>query len=251
MDALEEKIRKTMVGTIAAYDLLEEGDRVLVAVSGGKDSTILLLQLEQIRRRAPFSFEIQPVLLDQKQPGFDAGGYSAWLAERGFALRILEQDTYSVVVSRTAPGKSYCGLCSRMRRGALYAHAAEQGFTKIALGHHREDLNETLLLNLFFSGVLGSMPARLESDDGRNVVIRPMAEVSEADLHRHAEQLGIPVIPCNLCGSQENARRQEMKTLIAELEGRYPGLRGSMLTAQQNLRPSQLMDRDCPGGGGR
>ena len=242
MDSLEEKIRKTMVGTIAEYGLLEADDRVLVAVSGGKDSTIMLLQLEEIRRRAPFAFEIEPVLLDQKQPGFDAKRYADWLAARGFSLRVLEQDTYSVVVSRTEPGKSYCGLCSRMRRGALYHHAAREGFTKIALGHHREDLNETLLLNLFFSGVLGSMPARLESDDGRNVVIRPMAEVGEADLIRHAETLRIPVIPCNLCGNQENARRQEMKALITSLEERYPGLRGSMLTAQKNLRPTQLLD---------
>ena len=249
MDALQEKIRKTMVGTIADYELLEEGDRVLVAVSGGKDSTILLLQLEEIRRRAPFRFELEPVLLDQKQPGFDAKRYGDWLAARGFDLRILEQDTYSVVVAQTAPGKGYCGLCSRMRRGALYAFAAEQGFTKIALGHHREDLNETLLLNLFFSGVLGSMPARLQSDDGRNVVIRPMAEVAEADLEDYARALAIPVIPCNLCGNQENARRQELKALIGSLEGRYPGLRGSMLTAQKNLRPSQLIDRTLLGGG--
>ena len=243
MDALAEKIRKTMVGTIADYELLEPDDRVLVAVSGGKDSTILLLQLEEIRRRAPFAFSLEPVLLDQKQPGFDAERYSDWLEARGFTLRILEQDTYSVVVAQTTPGKSYCGLCSRMRRGALYAYAADHGFTKIALGHHREDLNETLLLNLFFSGVLGAMPARLESDDGRNVVIRPMAEVSEADLTAYAASLAIPVIPCNLCGNQENARRQELKSLIAQLEERYPGLRGSMLTAQKNLRPSQLIDR--------
>jgi len=242
MDPLDEKIRKTMVGTIAEYNLLEQGDRVMVAVSGGKDSTIMLLQLEQIRRRAPFDFEIEPIMLDQKQPGFDAQRYSKWLLDQGFKLRIIEQDTYSVVVSQTAPGKSYCGLCSRLRRGALYSLAHAEGFTKIALGHHREDLNETLLLNLFFSGVLGSMPARLESDDGRNTVIRPMAEVGEADLTRYASALEIPVIPCNLCGSQETARRAEMKALIGELESRYPGLRGSMLTAQKNLRPTQLMD---------
>ncbi len=242
MRALEEKMRKTMVSTIAEFELLEPGDRVLVAVSGGKDSTIMLLLLEEIRRRAPFSFEIEPVILDQKQPGFDAARYSAWLAERGFALRIIEQDTYSVVTSLTAPGKSYCGLCSRLRRGALYSFAHAEGFTKIALGHHREDFNETLLLNLFFAGVLGGMPPRLESDDGRNVVIRPMAEITEGDLVRYAEHLRIPVIPCNLCGTQEVQRRGEMKALLAELEGRYPGLRGSVLTAQRNLRPSQLMD---------
>ncbi|MFK7894655.1 MAG: tRNA 2-thiocytidine(32) synthetase TtcA [Myxococcota bacterium] len=243
MAPLDEKIRKTMVGTIAEYNLLEAGDRVMVAISGGKDSTIMLLQLEQIRRRAPFPFEIEPVMLDQKQPGFDAKRYGDWLAERGFKLRIIEQDTYSVVVARTAPGKSFCGLCSRMRRGALYSLGHEEGFTKIALGHHREDLNETLLLNLFFSGTLESMPPRLESDDGRNVVIRPMAEVSEADLTCYSEELAIPVIPCNLCGSQETARRAEMKALLSDLDSRYPGLRGSMLTAQKNLRPTQLMDR--------
>jgi tRNA 2-thiocytidine biosynthesis protein TtcA len=244
LSRLAEKIRKTMVGTIAEYDLLEAGDRVLAAVSGGKDSTIMLLMLEEIRRRAPFDFEVEAVMLDQKQPGFDVREYRDYLDSLGFALRVIEQDTYSVVVRSTKPGKSYCGLCSRLRRGALYSFAHANGFSKIALGHHREDLNETLLLNLFFAGAIASMPPRLESNDGRNTVIRPLAEVAESELIAYASELRIPVIPCNLCGSQETRRRAEMKALLAELESRYPGLRGSMLTAQRNVRPSQLMSRE-------
>ncbi len=244
MSKLSEKIRKTMVATIAEYGLLEQGDRVLVAVSGGKDSTIMLLQLEEIRIRAPFLFEITPVLLDQKQPDFDVSAYREYLARCGFALTILEQDTYSVVKLKTAPGKSYCGLCSRLRRGALYTHAHEHGFSKIALGHHREDLNETLLLNLFFAGAMASMPPKLESNDGRNTVIRPLAAVAEADLQSYADALRIPIIPCNLCGSQDNQRRTEMKNLLSELEERFTGLAGSMLTAQKNIRPSQLLSQE-------
>ncbi len=244
MASLSSTIRKRMVRAIAEFQMLEEGDRVLVAVSGGKDSTILLLQLEEIRRRAPFAFSIDPVMLDQVQPGFDPAAYKAWLGLRGFELHILRQDTYSIVIDKIAKGKTYCGLCSRLRRGALYSHARAKGFTKIALGHHRDDLNETLLLNLFFVGQLSSMPPVLQADDGENVVIRPMASVPEAELRAYAEELGIPVVPCNLCGSQEDQRRAEMKTLLAELEQKYPGLGASMATAQGNLNPSQLMDQD-------
>ena len=242
MDALEEKIRKTMVGTIAAYDLLEEGDRVLVAVSGGKDSTILLLQLEQIRRRAPFSFEIEPVLLDQKQPGFDARRYSDWLAERGFALRILEQDTYSVVVSRTAPGKSYCGLCSRMRRGALYAHAAEEGFTKIALGHHREDAVETLLLNLFFGGQIRSLAPKYVTDDGAHTVIRPMILTPEYKIDRYVREAGFPVRDTCPFHDESTSRRASMRALVNDLRKDNPRVMKSIMRALSNVDPKHLWD---------
>jgi tRNA 2-thiocytidine biosynthesis protein TtcA len=233
-----------MVSAIAEFQMLEEGDRVLVAVSGGKDSTILLLQLEEIRKRAPFSFSLHPVLLDQVQPGFEPKAYSLWLAQRGLDLTIISQDTYSIVTDKTPPGKNYCGLCSRLRRGALYSYAHKQGYTKIALGHHRDDLNETLLLNMFFVGQLSSMPPKLLSDDGRNTVIRPLCTVPEQDLIRYAEELEVPVIPCNLCGSQPEQRRGEMKALLSELDERYPGLAASLLTAQRNLCPSQLMSQE-------
>jgi tRNA 2-thiocytidine biosynthesis protein TtcA len=228
---------------IADFSLISDGDRVMVAVSGGKDSTILLLLLDELRRRSPAAFSLHPVLLDQVQPGFSADSYAAWLAARGLELAVIRQDTYAVVTETVKPGKAYCGLCSRLRRGILYDHAHAKGFTKIALGHHRDDLNETVLLNLFYNGRFASMPPKLRADDGRNVVIRPLAYVAEAELAAYAEELQIPVIPCNLCGSQPMLRRRRVKQLIRDLEaGEAPDIAASLLRAQRNVRPSQLLD---------
>lgn len=243
MKDLDIKIRQQMVKTMAEYQMIEDGDRVMVAVSGGKDSTIMLLQMEEIRKRAPFNFTFEGVLLDQKQPGFRPKIYQKWLEKRGLRLTIICEDTYSIVKEKVPAGKTTCGLCSRLRRGILYNYAHDHNFNKIALGHHRDDLNETLLLNLFYSGRVASMPPKLFSDDKRNIVIRPMAEIPESWLKTYESQLGIPVIPCNLCGSQDNLRRQEVKTLLRELEKSNPNVSASMITAMKNIRPSQLMDR--------
>ncbi|MFW7378834.1 MAG: tRNA 2-thiocytidine(32) synthetase TtcA [Oligoflexus sp.] len=245
MSQVLEKIRKQMVAAIADYQMLSHDDRVLVAVSGGKDSAILLLLLNEVRSRAPFPFTIVPVMLDQKQPGFDAERFSAWIKEKTeMDLLILEEDTYSIVKDKVAAGKSFCGLCSRLRRGVLYNYAHEQGFTKIALGHHRDDLNETLLLNLWFNGSIASMPPKLLSDDGRNMVIRPLAYVAEASLEEAASQLELPVIPCNLCGSQENLQRARIKRMLKDMSADFPAMGASMLKAQQNVRKSQLADKN-------
>lgn len=243
MSDLGDKIRRNIVSAIADYEMLEDGDKVMVAVSGGKDSSIMLLQLEEIRRRAKINFTIAPVILDQKQPGFNADSYQAWFKERGFDLVILGHDTYSTVVEKTEEGKSFCRLCSRFRRGILYNYAHENGFTKIALGHHRDDLNETMLMNMFFIGQLGSMPPKLFSDDGRNTVIRPLCYIPESELIQYSKELAFPIIPCNLCGTQENMKRSQVKNLLSNLEKQYPGLGASMLTAQKNIKPSQLLDQ--------
>jgi tRNA 2-thiocytidine biosynthesis protein TtcA len=245
MSKLFDQVRRRTVEALDAFDMIGDGDRVMVCVSGGKDSTLLLMILDDIRRRAPFDFELGGVLLDQKQPGFDADAYCAWLAERDLPLTIIEQDTYSIVTEKIPEGRTYCSLCSRLRRGILYNHAHDHGFTRMALGHHRDDLNETLLLNLFFSGNLASMPPKLLSQDKRNVVIRPFAYVAEADLSALAKDLQIPVIPCNLCGSQDNMRRQQMKQLLLQLEESIPNIGATMLTAQGNIYPSQLLDQDA------
>lgn len=237
------QIRPKVTSTIREFNMIGPGDRILVAVSGGKDSTILALVLEELRRRAPFPFTVDAVLLDQQQPGFSADAFCDWFRGRGPQLTLIREDTHSLVQEKTAPGKSFCGLCSRLRRGILYNYAHEHGYTKLALGHHREDLNETLLLNLFYGGRLAAMPPTLISDDGRNQVIRPLCSTPEAWLQEAARELRIPVIPCNLCGNQEGLRRQEMKALLDRLERTTPGIRGSMLSAQRNVRPTQLLWR--------
>lgn len=231
-----------MVQAISDFDLLEAGDRVLVAVSGGKDSAVLLSLLTEVQKKAPFPFTLTPVILDQKQPGFQVEAFRAWVRTQGHELRILEQDTYSVVVAKTPLGKAYCGLCSRLRRGALYSFARTEGYTKIALGHHRDDLNVTLLLNAFFSGTLASMPAKLRADDGHNIVIRPLVYVAENDLSALAQELVVPVIPCNLCGSQANLQRARVRKLLRDLEAEHPQIADSLLGAQRNVKGDFLLD---------
>lgn len=241
---LSEKIRKKTVHAINDYHMIEENDRIMVAVSGGKDSSILLLTLKDIQVRAKINFTIQPVILDQKQPGFDITAFARWVESIGFDLQVINEDTYSIVKEKVGEGKSYCGLCSRLRRGILYNYAREFGFSKIALGHHRDDLNETLLLNLFFNGRMASMPPKLKSDDKRNVIIRPLAYVAEDMLRAYADQLDFPIIPCNLCGSQEKLQRAKIKALLKKIETEHPRAGSSILSAQQNVKPSQLLDRE-------
>jgi len=235
------KVRKQIVEALATYNLIEEGDKVMVCCSGGKDSSILLALLKEIQRRAPYSYELEAVMLDQKQPGFDAAEFSKWVDSLGVKLTIVERDTYSIVKEKVTSGV-YCSMCSRLRRAVLYDFAYDNKFTKLALGHHRDDLNQTLLLNLFYTGKLSSMPPKLKSDDGRNILIRPLMLVAESDLQQLASDWKIPIMPCNLCGSQEGMKRQLMKKKLKELEHIIPGIQTSMLKAQTNVKKTQLAD---------
>ncbi len=239
---LESRLRTQVGRAIEDYGMIVEGDRVMVCLSGGKDSYAMLSLLLALQRAAPVSFELVAVNLDQKQPGFPAHVLPDYLTALGVPFHILEQDTYSVVKRVIPEGKTTCGLCSRLRRGALYAFAAENGFTKIALGHHLDDIIETLFLNLFFGGTLKAMPPKLKSDDGRNVVIRPLAYCRERELARYATAKNFPLIPCNLCGSQENLQRKEIKAMLAEWERTHPRRIESIAAALGNIAPSQLMD---------
>lgn len=239
---LAVKLRKQMVEAISRFDLITAGDKIMVCVSGGKDSAILLALLAEVRRRAPFQFDLEAVILDQKQPGFQVSAFKAWVEnEVGLPLKILERDTYSVVVEKVKDGV-YCSLCSRLRRGILYTHAFENGFTKLALGHHRDDLNQTLLMNLFYTGKISSMPPKLRSDDGRNILIRPLSLIAEKDLVELSQDWKIPVIPCNLCGSQAGMKRQKIKKLLQDLETEIPQIGNSILGALGNVHESQLLD---------
>jgi tRNA 2-thiocytidine biosynthesis protein TtcA len=228
---------------VADFDLIEEGDRIMVAVSGGKDSYSLLVLLEAMRRRAPVHFELQAVHLDQGQPGHDPAVLADWLRAQGFAHHIVRENTYSIVVDKIPKGRTYCSMCARLRRGILYRVARELHCNKIALGHHRDDAVETLLLNIFFGGKLASIPAHLVSDDGASVVIRPLIYCAEETLTRFAEFQGFPLLPCNLCGSQPDAQRKQMKALLSRMEAEHPNLRQSMLAALGNVNPSHLLDR--------
>ena len=228
---------------IADFDLISAGDRILVALSGGKDSYALLLLLEAMRRRAPVQFELLAVHLDQGQPGHSPEPLRAWLAENGFEHRIVREDTYAIVKETVPEGRTPCSMCARLRRAILYRFADELGCTKIALGHHRDDAVETLLLNLFFAGKLASMPARLISDDGAHTVLRPLIYCAEQDLADFAAERHVPILPCNLCGSQPNAQRKQMKSLLTRMEAEHPNLRQTMLAALGNVHLSHLLVR--------
>jgi len=240
---LRKRLRRLVGEAIADYAMIDEGDRVMVCVSGGKDSYALLDVLLTLKDAAPVRFEVVAVNLDQKQPGFPADVLPRYLAARDVPFRIVEQDTYSVVKRVIAEGATMCSLCSRLRRGALYRVASEIGATKIALGHHRDDLMATFFLNLFFGGRLKTMPPKLASDDGRHVVIRPLAYVRERDLARYAEAMAFPIIPCNLCGSQEHLQRRQVGDLLRDWERRHPGRLDSIFRAMGNVAPSHLLDR--------
>lgn len=238
---LAVKIRKQITQALAEFNMLSEGDRLMLCVSGGKDSSILAILLDEIRKKAELQFTFEAVLLDQKQPGFDASAYSQWLAEEGIKLHVIQKDTYSIVTDKVKDG-TYCSLCSKLRRAILYDYAHNNKFSKMALGHHRDDVIETTLLNLFYTGQLSTMPPKLRSDDDRNTVIRPMVFVAEKDLIELASVWSFPVIPCNLCGSQEGMKRKRMKKLVRELETEIPQLAASFTNALQNAKPSHLMD---------
>ena len=240
---LAKRIRRQAGEAIADFGLIEEGDRVMVCLSGGKDSFGMLDVLIGLRDKAPVGFELVAVNLDQKQPGFPARVLPEYLEARGVPYRIVEQDTYSVVKRVIPEGGTMCSLCSRLRRGALYRVAGELGATKIALGHHRDDVLATFFLNLFHGGTLKAMPAKLRSDDGRHIVIRPLVYVAEADLAAYAGAKAFPIIPCNLCGSQANLQRRVIGDMLRQWERQHPGRIESIRRALTDVRPSQLLDR--------
>ena len=240
---LAKRIRRQVGEAIADFRMIEEGDKVMVCLSGGKDSHGLLDVLLSLQEKAPISFELIAVNLDQKQPGFPEHVLPEYLKSRGVPFRIEEQDTYSVVKRVIPEGRTMCSLCSRLRRGVLYRVAGELGATKIALGHHRDDILATFFLNLFHGGQLKAMPAKLVSDDGRHVVIRPLAYVAESDLAAYAEAKRFPIIPCTLCGSQDNLQRKQVGEMLREWERRQPGRTESIVRALTDVRPSHLLDR--------
>jgi tRNA 2-thiocytidine biosynthesis protein TtcA len=240
---LGKRLHRQVSQAIADFNMIEPGDKVMVCVSGGKDSYALLDILLSLQARAPAPFELVAVNLDQKQPGFPADVLPGYLASRGVPFHIETQDTYSIVKRLIPEGKTMCSLCSRLRRGILYRVAGELGATKIALGHHRDDMLQTFFMNMFFGSRLKGMPPKLVSDDGRNIVIRPLAYVAETDLERWAAQRDFPIIPCTLCGSQDNLQRVQMKRMLREWERQFPGRLDNMLTALGNVVPSHLMDR--------
>ena len=239
---LAKRLRRQVGQAIADYNMIEEGDKIMVCLSGGKDSYTMLDILLNLQASAPVRFELVAVNLDQKQPGFPEHVLPDYLSGRGIPFHILEQDTYSVVERVVPEGKTQCGLCSRLRRGALYSYAEAEGFAKIALGHHMDDIVETLFLNLFFGARLAAMPPKLRSNDARNVVIRPLAYTRESDIAQYAAIHDYPIIPCNLCGSQDNLQRVQVRRMMDEWERNHPGRTQQIFKALQNVAPSQLAD---------
>jgi tRNA 2-thiocytidine biosynthesis protein TtcA len=244
VNKLSKRLHRQVGAAIADFNMIEDGDKVMVCLSGGKDSYALLDILMGLRQRAPIRFELVAVNLDQKQPGFPAHVLPAYLESVGVPFHIENQDTYSVVKRLVPEGATMCSLCSRLRRGILYRVAGELGATKIALGHHRDDILVTMLMNMFFGGRLKGMPPKLVSDDGKNVVIRPLAYVAETDLERWAVARDYPIIPCTLCGSQDNLQRAQIKAMLREWEKKQPGRSDNMLRAMSHIVPSHLLDRN-------
>lgn len=242
LNKLHKRLRREVGKAIADFNMIEEGDRVMVCLSGGKDSYTLLDILLNLKLNAPVNFEIVAVNLDQKQPGFPEEVLPTYLQQLGMEYKIVEENTYGIVKEKIPEGKTTCSLCSRLRRGILYRTATELGATKIALGHHRDDMLETLFLNMFYGGKMKSMPPKLISDDGKQIVIRPLAYCREKDIARYAEAKQFPIIPCNLCGSQPNLQRQVIKEMLQQWDRQYPGRIETMFSALQNIIPSHLCD---------
>jgi tRNA 2-thiocytidine biosynthesis protein TtcA len=241
---LQKRLRRNVGKAIEDYNMIEQGDRIMVCLSGGKDSYGMLDILLGLQRNAPIDFELVAVNLDQKQPGFPVDVLPSYLDTLDIEYHILEKDTYSIVTSKVPEGKTYCGLCSRLRRGTLYGFAQQIGATKVALGHHRDDIVETLFLNMFYQAKLKAMPPKLLADDKKNILIRPLAYCREADLQALAELKQFPIIPCNLCGSQDGLQRQVIKTMLMDWERQYPGRIDSIFNAIRHVSPSQLADTD-------
>jgi tRNA 2-thiocytidine biosynthesis protein TtcA len=243
IEQLEKKLLHYLGKAVAAFNMIQKGDRVMVCLSGGKDSFTLLHLLHLLRRRGRQQFEIFSYTLDQKQPGWDDRALRAWLEERGYPYEVATKNTYAIVTDKIPAGNTYCSLCARLRRGTIYEYASLHRYNKIALGHHRDDLIQSLLMSILYNGEIRSMPPKLLTDDKRNIVIRPLAYCQEQDIAAYAELQGFPIIPCNLCGSQDNLSRKRVKRLIEDLAADNPKIPSNMLHALQSIHPSQLMDK--------
>lgn len=243
-DKLEQKLVRATGKAIADYDMIQDGDRIMVAVSGGKDSYTMLHVLRLMQKRAPVNFELKVINIDQGHPGYPAHLLTDYMASEGHDFQMIKEDTYSIVVDKIPAGKTMCSLCSRLRRGILYRLATDLGCTKIALGHHREDVLQTLLLNLFFAGQIGAMPPKLVADEGRHTVIRPLVYCAEDDIRAFSTEMKFPILPCDLCGSQENLQRKQVGKILNDMEEKHPGMKQVMLHATQNVHASHMLDRD-------
>lgn len=241
--SVERRLTRGLARAITDFEMIADGDRVMVCVSGGKDSYTLLHLLRDLSRRAPVRFELIVVNVDQGHPGYPADRLRGYMRDEGYVFHMIEEDTYSIVTEKIPAGKTYCSLCSRLRRGILYRVARELGCTKIALGHHRDDILQTLLLNMFFAGQLAAMPPKLVSEEG-HIVIRPLAYCAEDDIAAYAKERRFPILPCDLCGSQDNLQRKIVGGMLDELERHHPGIKSVMFASLQNVRPSHLLDKD-------